>query len=103
MAVVELMNEVNQMQNGKALSCGSSLNIILTSCVADRQHDVIYQWLSPPDYHSTHNAVSEKRQEQTGSWFIKEAQYVEWKTGSKSFLWLYGICMYSFDCPVTKF
>jgi len=71
MALVEHFNEVNRVQN------------------IERQ-DKIYQWLSPPDHSSMHNAVFEKRQEKTGVWFMKENHYVEWKTGSKSFLWLYG-------------
>lgn len=58
--------------------------------IAVERKEEIFKWLSPPDHSLMHNAVSEKRQEKTGAWFIKDERYKEWKMGSKSFLWLYG-------------
>ena len=104
MALVEHMNEVHRVQNGKTFHLGT---IIFSArhgtdlLIVERHRDKIHQWLSPPDHSSMHNAISEKRHEQTGIWFIQDEHYVGWKTDLKSFIWLYGTRMllcHLFDC-----
>jgi Cdc6-like AAA superfamily ATPase len=51
----------------------------------------IHQWLSPPDPSLNYKKALKQRQADTGLWFVKSKQYSEWKTDSRSFLWLYGI------------
>jgi len=62
----------------------------------DERYRKIYQWLSPPDPSTNHNAACKKRQSKTGAWFIEGNQFAKWKWSSNSFLWLYGIRAYAF-------
>ncbi|KAF8515201.1 hypothetical protein JB92DRAFT_2915804 [Gautieria morchelliformis] len=51
----------------------------------------IYEWLAAPDYASKHRNARTMRQAMTGSWFIEEEQFREWRETPHSFLWLHGI------------
>ncbi|KAH0541723.1 hypothetical protein FGG08_003815 [Glutinoglossum americanum] len=57
----------------------------------DDQREKIHRWLSAPDPSLNHNEAREKRQAQTGAWFIGSKQYTNWKTNPNSFIWLHGI------------
>ncbi|KAJ5772187.1 hypothetical protein N7520_002716 [Penicillium odoratum] len=48
-------------------------------------------WLSPSDTSINLNEALKKRQEGTGSWFLKCEPFQEWKTGKNQSLWLHGI------------
>ena len=89
MALVEHMNEVNRIQSGTILRA-ILIHDLNYDLIAVERREKIFEWLSPPDHSLMQNSVSEKRQEKTGAWFIKDEHYKEWKMGSKSFLWLYG-------------
>ena len=51
----------------------------------------INHWLNAPDPSSNHNNARKKRQPTTGEWFLKSANFSDWKAQSKSLLWLHGI------------
>src|SRR5436189_5538084 len=69
----------------------AELQIGQTTILAVERWQKINQWLSSPDPSSNHNAACQKRQQTTGSWFIRGDQFAEWKINSNSFLWLHGI------------
>lgn len=89
MALVEHMNEVNRVQSGTILRT-ILIHDLNYDLIAVERREKIFEWLSPPDHSLMHNSISEKRQEKTGAWFIKDERYKEWKMGSNSFLWLHG-------------
>ncbi|KAI1414763.1 hypothetical protein F5Y13DRAFT_197313 [Hypoxylon sp. FL1857] len=47
-------------------------------------------WLSPTDPIPKFNSALRVRQPGTGSWFLQDKRYEEWKTKKNSFLWLNG-------------
>ncbi|OBT61015.1 hypothetical protein VE03_09611 [Pseudogymnoascus sp. 23342-1-I1] len=51
----------------------------------------IRQWLSPPDPSVNHQKWCKQRQEDTGLWFLKNEEYIKWKTDAASIIWLHGI------------
>jgi hypothetical protein len=72
------------------ISTGSA---VLKNPMASDEHrkKKIHGWLSAPDPSSNHDAACEKRQPNTGSWFIDGEAFAEWKSKPSSFLWLHGI------------
>jgi hypothetical protein len=51
----------------------------------------IRDWLSAPDPSTNYQEALKQRQNETGLWFIESNQYLEWKNGVCSSLWLHGI------------
>ncbi|KAI7978765.1 hypothetical protein EIK77_006985 [Talaromyces pinophilus] len=51
----------------------------------------IKQWLAPPDPSMNHKNAMQQCYEGSGRWFIRNEQFINWKTQRNSFLWLYGI------------
>jgi hypothetical protein len=64
---------------------------IVTDMRTDSQFSKINNWLSPPDPSTNLNNAKSKRHEGTGSWFLESEPFKEWKSGSRRYLWLYGI------------
>ena len=56
----------------------------------------IRSWLSPIDTSGNYNEAREKRQKQTGSWFIEGKTFNEWKEEADKLLWIYGKGEFSF-------
>jgi hypothetical protein len=67
------------------LSGNADLNAI------DDNRKRIHRWLSAPDPWLNYNKALKERQPGTGTWFVENKQYANWKTNPDSFLWLYGI------------
>ncbi|KAI9761972.1 MAG: hypothetical protein M1840_001501, partial [Geoglossum simile] len=57
----------------------------------DENRNKILQWLSHTDQATNHVAALDKREPQTGNWFIQGEDYSMWKKLPGSFLWLHGI------------
>ncbi|KAF8490583.1 hypothetical protein JB92DRAFT_1305039 [Gautieria morchelliformis] len=51
----------------------------------------IYEWLAAPDHESKDRNARSMRREETGSWFLEEERFREWREAPHSFLWLHGI------------
>ncbi|KAF8532006.1 hypothetical protein JB92DRAFT_2781150, partial [Gautieria morchelliformis] len=51
----------------------------------------IYDWLAAPDHEIKHTNARSVRQETTGSWFVEEERFQEWREAPHSSLWLHGI------------
>ena len=51
----------------------------------------ILQWLDAPDPSTNYNKALKDRNLKTGSWFINDGAYADWKNTNRSLLWLYGI------------
>lgn len=49
----------------------------------------IFSWLSAPDPSSNFNTARDKRQPDTGIWFLKSQIFLTWKMAPCSFLWLH--------------
>lgn len=59
-----------------------------------RSQDVdekICRWLASPDASLNHNKARKERHPNTGTWFVTNKVFADWKTTPASFLWLYGI------------
>ncbi|KAF8478788.1 hypothetical protein JB92DRAFT_2800863, partial [Gautieria morchelliformis] len=58
----------------------------------DKEHrQKIYDWLAAPDHQIKHRNARSVHQEATGSWFVEEERFQEWREAPHSFLWLHGI------------
>lgn len=55
-----------------------------------RHAEDIIQWLAAPDYSSDYTHALHKRAKNTGSWLLNRSQYIDWKSATRSLLWLYG-------------
>lgn len=64
---------------------------MLTGQLLDEQHERLRRWLDPPDPSTNYNKAIKERFPGTGTWFINSPAFIEWKTTSKAFPWLYGI------------
>lgn len=51
----------------------------------------IDRWLAAPLPSSNHNTAMMKRQPSTGEWLTQSKEFMDWKMGTNSFLWLHGI------------
>lgn len=63
-------------------------------------NEKLRSWLRAPDPSLNYNKALKIRHTETGSWLVSSIAFEDWKTGSNSFLWLYGIpgCgVYLFD------
>ena len=49
------------------------------------------QWLDAPDPSTNYHKALKDRNPKTGSWFINDSRYADWKATRGSFLWLHGI------------
>ncbi|KAH8587984.1 ankyrin repeat-containing domain protein [Bisporella sp. PMI_857] len=56
----------------------------------NHQREII-KWLDPPDPSTNYDTASQRRQEGSGSWFLREEVFAKWKTLRNSVLWLNGI------------
>ncbi|KAJ7593587.1 hypothetical protein C8J56DRAFT_1022583, partial [Mycena floridula] len=48
-------------------------------------------WISNLDFQTTQNETFAKHTAETGDWFLKREQFVDWKDGKTKFLWCPGI------------
>lgn len=64
-----------------------------TLATSSKQRE-LRSWLAAPDSSSNHNAACKLHQENTGNWLLESTTFQEWKTQSRSFLWLHGIREY---------
>jgi hypothetical protein len=87
LSVMDLLSQ----PDGPVQQCLKELQIGQNAFLAGERRQKIHQWLSPPDPSSNHNTACKKRQQTTGSWFIRGDQFAEWKISSNTFLWLHGI------------
>jgi Cdc6-like AAA superfamily ATPase len=62
---------------------------ILTTFLEEERNN-IHQWLNSTDPSSNFHALIKQRQAETGLWLLESREYVSWKTGNNSILWLYG-------------
>ena len=52
----------------------------------------VLQWLSPIPFHRHHRTVYDEVLQGTGSWFLQDSEYTQWKDSDHSaMLWLHGI------------
>jgi predicted ATPase len=58
---------------------------------AQQLHAEVLKWLLHDDPNINHNAASEKRNEETGVWFLQDIRFTKWKNMPGSVLWLHGI------------
>jgi NACHT domain len=65
--------------------------VVVENLSLDNQSHNIHQWLQPSDPSTNYNKAKGKRQEGTGSWFLENRQFKEWKSGVRRYLWLQGI------------
>jgi hypothetical protein len=66
--------------------------LVLTALRYVEEHDQkIFNWLAAPDHESKHRNTSNMRQGMTGSWFLEDKWFQEWRGTPRSFLWLHGI------------
>jgi hypothetical protein len=57
-----------------------------------KEHDDrIQSWLSPADPYINLMRASKTRHSGSGTWFLKNEQYRQWKSSLKSSLWLHGL------------
>jgi NACHT domain len=59
--------------------------------IIDANLTKIRQWLSPPDPSLNYYKALERRQNDTGLWFLNGDEYAGWKTDAGSAVWLNGI------------
>lgn len=57
----------------------------------DSQFTKIENWLDAPNPSTNFNKAIAERHEGTGSWFLQSKPFKEWKSGTRRYLWLYGI------------
>ncbi|KAH1416219.1 hypothetical protein KXW31_004599 [Aspergillus fumigatus] len=57
----------------------------------DSQFDKVRRWLCPPDPSTNLNEAHKKRHQGTGSWFLENQIFKQWKTGKRQHLWLHGL------------
>jgi hypothetical protein len=69
----------------------SHTNAGVHSLRSNSHFDKLKKWLSPPDPSTNLNAAKEKRHDGTGDWFTNSTTFLEWKSGSRRHLWLYGL------------
>ncbi|KAK2797580.1 hypothetical protein FQN51_008375 [Onygenales sp. PD_10] len=74
----------------KTKSVGDGVDL-LTKTAIDEKKQKIFNWLNPPDPSSNYYDAHEKRQKDSGKWFLGGAEYSAWKQMPNSILWLYGI------------
>lgn len=51
----------------------------------------LHRWLSPPNSSENYNKGIKQRHGDSGQWFLQSKEYISWKSGPNSFLWLQGI------------
>lgn len=70
----------------------SSVTKVMVETVRSNQHVTeIKEWLSPPDSSTNANHARQLRHEGTGEWFLNNAAFREWETGSRQHWWLYEL------------
>jgi SpoVK/Ycf46/Vps4 family AAA+-type ATPase len=69
----------------------TAMSAVVNDLSLVNQSDRIKRWLSPPDPSTNLNEAQKKRQNGTGSWFLKSKPYKQWKAGKHQHLWLHGI------------
>jgi hypothetical protein len=50
----------------------------------------IRDWLKAPDSTTDHSWARAKYHENTGLWLLRDPRFIEWVSGSNSFLWIHG-------------
>ena len=53
--------------------------------------DKCFSWLAAPDPTVDHENNKQKRQPDTGLWFMNGDDFAGWKSGFQELIWLYGI------------
>lgn len=66
----------------------------VNTCAAIFQNDEqlrMLQWLSNADPSISHNRAVQKRQHDSGQWFLDSTQFDQWRSSPRSIAWLSGI------------
>jgi len=76
------------------------LGTLSATLTGDKLQQDVQNWLSPPDPWKNHNLARGSRHSGTGTWWIEDDDYVEWKSsGSSSLLWIHGKRQYFLAFP----
>lgn len=66
------------------------LKMVIEKAQKDRNRLEMLEWLSSEDCSKRYNNIRERHERSTGSWLVENSLYKEWRTKSRSFLWLHG-------------
>lgn len=69
----------------------SNTNANVNNLQLDSHLNKVRKWLSPADPSTNLNAAKKKRHHGTGEWFTNSDAFLEWTSGSRRHLWLYGL------------
>ncbi|KAK6543588.1 hypothetical protein TWF694_000331 [Orbilia ellipsospora] len=87
--IAEVLSDV--LDNVKEIHAGvQATSDKVSHLESERRREKIQKWLSPTDPSTNHNEALQKCHKGSGSWFLKETKFNEWKKHG-SFLWLNGI------------
>lgn len=68
-----------------------TINYTLQKSVKDDISEKISRWLRPSDPSTNYRRALQKRQDDTGNWFLKGEILQAWVDGRNHFLWLHGL------------
>ncbi|KAK1725319.1 nucleoside phosphorylase domain-containing protein, partial [Colletotrichum acutatum] len=94
--VMEATNVVQTKQIGEIIGIGQSrqprdTHWEVQELSAGDRFDKLRSWLSAPDPSIDHNKASNLHHAGTCQWFLESPKYLQWKTESRSALWLHGL------------
>ncbi|KAF3101009.1 hypothetical protein TWF102_004610 [Orbilia oligospora] len=88
---ISRINEILQQATGSVLiRQNNKINDTIDRIHGSRELDKIKDWLLPPDFSTSQMIASDKRSENTGSWFLESEEFVRWQDSPCSLLWVSG-------------
>ncbi|KAF3218272.1 hypothetical protein TWF106_007634 [Orbilia oligospora] len=88
---ISRINEILQQATGSVLiRQNNKINDIIDRIHDSGELDKIKDWLLPPDFSTSQMIASDKRSENTGSWFLESEEFVRWQDSPCSLLWVSG-------------
>ncbi|KAL6352302.1 hypothetical protein LRP88_14415 [Fusarium phalaenopsidis] len=87
---LEVLQSVQQQIDGVQQTAVAT-KAATDSIRSDLRTDKIKRWLYPPDPSTNANHARKLRHEGTGAWLLENPVFQEWYSGSRRYLWLYGL------------
>jgi len=87
---VSVENGVDRMERSwfpNRIHARHVVSIILTE---NQLRQDLRKWLSPPDPSTNHNIACNAHHKGTATWFFEGRTYRDWKSSSRSLLWIHG-------------
>ncbi|KAK6516458.1 hypothetical protein TWF506_006364 [Arthrobotrys conoides] len=88
---ISRINEILQQATSSVLiRQNNKINDTIDRIHDSGELDKIKDWLLPPDFSTSQMIASDKRSENTGSWFVESEEFQQWQGSPCSLLWVSG-------------